>query len=144
MFAIHKKRDGMWYIYSPDPTDGRKKTERCFPDCRSKPELHERLREELGLAEGARVFEAMGCFTWSGEEWINDEEQTLGARLRRFRLLRGLSLDALAASCGVSKQMLSDVERGASEITVGKLRAVADILELSLDELVPPTRAIGR
>ncbi|KAB2346597.1 helix-turn-helix domain-containing protein [Actinomadura rudentiformis] len=52
----------------------------------------------------------------------------LGRRLRRERQSRGVSLDALAAASGVSRSMISDVERGAKAPTVVVLARLATAL----------------
>ncbi|MFG2002992.1 helix-turn-helix domain-containing protein [Spirillospora sp. NPDC048911] len=52
----------------------------------------------------------------------------LGRRLRRERRARGVSLDALAAASGVSRSMISDVERGAKAPTVVVLARLATAL----------------
>lgn len=49
----------------------------------------------------------------------------IGQRLREIRHSRGLSLDALADLTGVSKPMLGQVERGASNPTVATLWKIA-------------------
>src|SRR5579884_216050 len=63
-----------------------------------------------------------------------DEPATLfiapdvGAALRRLRQRRGMSLNALATQSGVSRTFLAAVERGESDISVGKLAQVAHVL----------------
>jgi transcriptional regulator with XRE-family HTH domain len=62
--------------------------------------------------------------------------QTLGARLRLERLRRKLSLEALAAHAGVSRSMLSDVERGEKVPSVLVLDRVATGLGTSIARLL--------
>lgn len=52
----------------------------------------------------------------------------VGAALRRLRQRRGMSLNALAIQSGVSRTFLAAVERGESDISVGKLAQVAHVL----------------
>jgi transcriptional regulator with XRE-family HTH domain len=59
----------------------------------------------------------------------------LGKRLRTLRGQQGLTLDALAQQSGVSKAMLSKLERGASNPTVAVAVRVAQALGVSLAEL---------
>jgi XRE family transcriptional regulator, regulator of sulfur utilization len=66
---------------------------------------------------------------------------TLGQRLRLERAQRGLSLDTLAERCGVSRSMLSAVERGAKAPTVLVLDAIATGLDTSLARLLGEERA---
>jgi transcriptional regulator with XRE-family HTH domain len=65
----------------------------------------------------------------------------LGARLRALRRARGLALDRLAELSGVSRSMVSDVERGAKTPSVLVLDHLATALGTSiarlLDEPVP-------
>ena len=52
----------------------------------------------------------------------------VGAALRRLRQRRGMSLNALATESGVSRTFLAAVERGESDISVGRLAQVAHVL----------------
>lgn len=68
------------------------------------------------------------------EAGVGGGEQ-LGPRLRALRGRRGLTLDALAERTGVSKAMLSKIERGATNPTVNIAARVARGLGVSLAEL---------
>ncbi|MFT4037018.1 MAG: XRE family transcriptional regulator [Thermomicrobiales bacterium] len=59
-------------------------------------------------------------------------EVAVGAIVHRLRRQRGLSLEELAAASGVSASFLSAVERGASDISVGRLSRVAAAFGLDL------------
>ncbi len=63
-------------------------------------------------------------------------ELALGPRLRALRRERGLSLGALADACGVSKSMLSKIERGDSLPTVGAAARMARALAVPLARLL--------
>jgi transcriptional regulator with XRE-family HTH domain len=52
----------------------------------------------------------------------------VGEVIRRLRRQRGLSLRDLSARCGLSQSFLGAVERGQSDIAVGRLSQVADVL----------------
>ena len=65
----------------------------------------------------------------------------LGARIRLERQQRRLSLDALAARAGVSRSMLSDVERGAKVPTVLVLDRIATGLGTSIARLLGEERS---
>ncbi len=67
--------------------------------------------------------------------------QALGERLRAERRRRGLSLEQLAALAGVSRSMLSDVERGAKAPTVLVLDRIATGLDTSIARLLGEERA---
>jgi transcriptional regulator with XRE-family HTH domain len=64
----------------------------------------------------------------------------LGQRVRSERISRGYSLDLLAERSGVSRSMLSAVERGAKAPTVLVLDRIAAGLDLSIERLVEPAR----
>jgi transcriptional regulator with XRE-family HTH domain len=64
----------------------------------------------------------------------------LGERIRLERLRRRLSLEALAARTGVSRSMLSDVERGAKVPTVLVLDRIATGLGTSIARLLGEER----
>ena len=65
----------------------------------------------------------------------------LGERIRLERLRRRLSLEALAAQTGVSRSMLSDVERGAKVPTVLVLDRIATGLGTSIARLLGEERS---
>jgi len=60
----------------------------------------------------------------------------LAGNLRRLRHERGLTLDALALRCGVSRAMISKVERDAAVPTATVLGKLAAGLEVGLSQLV--------
>ncbi len=71
----------------------------------------------------------------------------LGQRIRDERLRRGFSLEDLAAHAGVSRSMLSEVERGGKVPTVLLLDRIATGLGTSIARLLgdeEPTRVIVR
>jgi transcriptional regulator with XRE-family HTH domain len=62
----------------------------------------------------------------------------LGGRVRAQRILRGLTLGALSARAGVSRSMVSAIERGAKAPTVLVLDRIATALNTSLARLMEP------
>jgi transcriptional regulator with XRE-family HTH domain len=64
-----------------------------------------------------------------------DHAGELGPRLRAGRERAGVSVRELARRIGVSPSLLSQVERGLAQPSVGTLMAVVDELGLSLDSL---------
>src|SRR4029077_19220379 len=64
-----------------------------------------------------------------------DLSQRIADRVRELRLARGLSLDALAAKSGVSRSMISLVERGESSPTAVVLDKLAAALGVTLASL---------
>lgn len=59
----------------------------------------------------------------------------LGERIRSLRHLRGLRLDDVALRAGVSKSLLSMVERGRVNCTVGTLVGIANALRVPVADL---------
>ncbi len=57
-------------------------------------------------------------------------DRIIAARLREGRMKRGLTLEALASRVGISAQQVLKYETGASRPSAGRLKAVADALEL--------------
>lgn len=60
----------------------------------------------------------------------------LGPRLHTIRKARGLTLDELSERSGISKSMLSQIERGQTNPTFGTLWNITQSLGLELSELV--------
>lgn len=56
-------------------------------------------------------------------------------RLRRLRERRGLSRKIFGQLCGLSRNSIERYERGEREPTLTALLALADFLDISLDEL---------
>lgn len=73
----------------------------------------------------------------------NDIHGRLAARLRELRLERGLSLDALAEMAGVSRSMISLVERGESSPTAWVLDHLAGGLGVTMASLFAEGPAAG-
>jgi len=67
--------------------------------------------------------------------------QRLAARLREERTAKGLSLDALARLSGVSRSMLSQIERGESSPTVASLWNLTRALNIDFSALLDSERA---
>lgn len=63
----------------------------------------------------------------------------LGARLRTARQKAGLSLRALAREMGVSASFVSQLENGKSQPSVATLYSIAQLLDVSIDELFSTT-----
>ena len=64
----------------------------------------------------------------------------LGAALRQARNARGLSLAQVAHATGVSRSLLSLIETGRSDITIGRLSRLARLYDIRLADLVPEPR----
>ncbi|QEV98798.1 cupin domain-containing protein [Microbacterium caowuchunii] len=60
----------------------------------------------------------------------------IGSRLRSAREARGISLRKVAQEVGVSASMLSQVETGKSQPSVATLYSLANVLAISVDQLL--------
>ncbi len=68
-----------------------------------------------------------------------DLNQRIAERVRELRAERGLALDALASKSGVSRSMISLIERGESSPTAVVLEKLAAGLGVTLASLFEPT-----
>lgn len=67
---------------------------------------------------------------------MNEKTQTLAARVRRLRGVQGLTLREAAGATGVSRSMLSNIERGAASPTATVLGKLAEGLGVSISQLL--------
>src|SRR3954453_9187209 len=74
----------------------------------------------------------------------HDLDQRIAARVRELRAARRLSLDALAARSGVSRSMISLIERGESSPTAVVLEKLAAALAVTLASLFDVSSAAPR
>jgi len=70
----------------------------------------------------------------------NGFETDLGARVRKLRRERGLTLKGLGRLAGLSHPFLSQVERGLARPSVGSVERIAAALDVSVAHLWAPTR----
>ena len=66
----------------------------------------------------------------------------IGQKIRRIREYRDLSQDSVAMEMGMSPSGYSRIERDEVSVTVDKLARLADILKVSLIDLVSPEESI--
>jgi transcriptional regulator with XRE-family HTH domain len=74
---------------------------------------------------------------------IVEDRDAFGERLRGERRGRGWSMDRLARASGVSRAMISKIERGESSPTAVLLGKLSAALELSVSELLTGARLGG-
>ena len=65
----------------------------------------------------------------------------VGARIRMFRVDRGISQIMLAERIGVTYQQMQKYERGANRVGAGRLSQIASVLDVSVGELFESSRA---
>lgn len=70
-----------------------------------------------------------------------ESRESLGEQIKSDRLARGWSLARLAAASGVSKAMISRVERGESSPTAELLGKLSGAFELSMSSLIARSEA---
>lgn len=61
---------------------------------------------------------------------------TLGRKIRTARERRGISRRVLSERCGLSQRFLAQVEHGRGNISILRLRRLAQALELPVEELL--------
>ena len=89
---------------------------------------HEALRE--AQASGEELFpSSLAERLWSGANPV-----------RVWREYRGLSVTDLAQRAKVSNSQLSAIERGSTTGSIQTLCSIADVLEVTLDDLAPANR----
>lgn len=67
-----------------------------------------------------------------------------GTEVRRLRLERGLSQEALAAIARLDRTFVSMVERGVRRPTLDSAQRIAAALELPLSEVIRSAEKLGR
>lgn len=65
--------------------------------------------------------------------------EAVAANMRRARMARGLSLREMSTQTGLSKALLSQIEREVANPTVAVLTRIAQSLDLTFSELTRPT-----
>jgi len=63
-------------------------------------------------------------------------QKKLGAKVRTIRAGLGYSQEAFAGACGLHRTHISLLERGRLDLKISTLRKVAQILKVSLSELL--------
>jgi len=72
---------------------------------------------------------------------LSDVSTHLAANLRYLRERRGLTQARLATLCDVPRSTIAHLETGSANPTLSVLTAVADALQLTIEELLSPPRA---
>ena len=62
-------------------------------------------------------------------------EEKFGNRVRALRMQRKWSQEELSFRCGVSKNYISDVERGTRNVSLKSIEKIANGLEVEIMEL---------
>lgn len=66
---------------------------------------------------------------------MNKIEVKFGQRVKELRLRQNISQEELAFRCGLSKNYISDVERGTRNISLKSIEKISDGLAIGIKEL---------
>ena len=69
-------------------------------------------------------------------------ENTIALNLRRLRQAKDITQERLAKKSGLSRAAYRNIETGKSEPRVSSLQAIAAALEVPIEQLVAPVRAL--
>ncbi|MDX6718527.1 MAG: hypothetical protein QOJ63_781, partial [Solirubrobacteraceae bacterium] len=95
-------------------------------------------------ARAKKLFKTLRVSNSNSNYYDNTDERyttsndltAIGAAVRSLRQARGMTLEALADAASMSVTYLSDIERGRSNPTIGKLGDLAIVLEIQVSELI--------
>ena len=120
----------VWYVWG---AEGDEKWERAYPQCRSRSEFYDVLRQEIGLPASVGrtdiVFALMNK-TWTGTAWVDD----FTLRLKALRDKAGLTQAQLAQKAGLSPQAIAALEQGTRGPTWETVRRLAMALGIGEQE----------
>lgn len=71
----------------------------------------------------------------------SQESERIGNLIRRLRKLSGMTQMSLAEKMGVTYQQVQKYEKGASELTIRRLRQVSDALNVPVSTFIPENGA---
>lgn len=75
------------------------------------------------------------------ERWANRRRE-VGQRIRRLRLDRGLSQEALAVGSGFSRNMIIGLESGRKSAAYERLWDIADVLNVTVVDILTSGRGL--
>ena len=65
--------------------------------------------------------------------------RTIGQRIRRFRMERGITQEELAFRVGTSAAYISNIENAHKCPSLGKLLEISEVLQVTLNDLIYPS-----
>ena len=80
----------------------------------------------------------MSKLTKSEDESFNDYSSNLTANIKRLRLQKGFAQERLAYESKVDRTLISKIERGAANPTLGVLCKVSYALGVQISDLLNP------
>jgi transcriptional regulator with XRE-family HTH domain len=72
----------------------------------------------------------------TGTKTASEADLAIGARIAAVRSAQGMSQTTLAQAIGISFQQVQKYEKGRNRVASGRLRAIADKLGITVEELV--------
>jgi DNA-binding XRE family transcriptional regulator len=120
----------IWYVWGATGNDT---WVREYPECRSKREFYDVLREQLRLPRTASRWDVVRTLfdkTWTGTEWVDD----FTLRLKALREKKHLTQTELADKASLSVQAIAALEQGTRLPTWDTVRRLAHALEVSVEE----------
>ena len=73
---------------------------------------------------------------------MNDLVKILGNKIRMLRTEKNITLKGLADKVNVTASLISQIERGLANPSISSLKAIADVLEVSVAELLEEKNGI--
>jgi transcriptional regulator with XRE-family HTH domain len=98
--------------------------------------LMKSVRENSGRPKARPKPRPDWSYETAHESASSDLTQVVGANLRRLRVKRGLSLEKLAQSSGVSRAMLCQIELGKSAPSINVVWKIARALDVTFSALI--------
>ncbi len=68
---------------------------------------------------------------------MSDIRKLLGDKIKKIRQSRKMSQEDLAFESGLHRTYISDIERGARNVSIRNIEKIAKALNVSLKELMP-------
>ena len=66
-----------------------------------------------------------------------DIKSRLGARIKSFRQKKGISQETLSFESNLHRTYISDIERGARNVSIVNIEKIAKALNVTLKQLMP-------
>jgi hypothetical protein len=103
----------------------------------------EELVEDAEMLEDIRLYDEAKEALASGEdelipsEIVNRLLDGEESKIRVWREFRGLTPEEAAARAGIDESRLAEIEGGAADLTVTELQALAPVLRVDVEDLLP-------
>lgn len=68
---------------------------------------------------------------------MEEEDISMGEKIRRQRVIKGISQEAMAFHLGISQNAYSKIERNETEATVKRIYQIAKVLNVPVQSLLP-------